>query len=165
MGLLEEGEHQLKRGHVQGLDHGPRCRITVAAAQQVLPDVPPALVGKQLALVAAMQQGLGLGRAQRPGSVDPESSHPDRHPGFAGGQGQLRNQEHRHHPGRAVQGGTASASMNLRASQECGPVPRRPQALSRTGGDGSARLSQTMSDAIPPRSIRRCGESVGIAAR
>jgi hypothetical protein len=65
LGLLQEGEHQLIGGHphrhIQRLDHEPGCRVTVTAAQQALPEVPPVLVGEQLALVAAMQQRPGLG--------------------------------------------------------------------------------------------------------
>ena len=48
-------------GGMQRLDHQAGCRITVTACEQVLPEVPPALVGEEVALVAAMQQGAGLG--------------------------------------------------------------------------------------------------------
>jgi hypothetical protein len=66
LGLLqEEGEHQLKgghpHGHIQGLHHEAGCGITVTASEQVLPEVPPARIGEQLALIAAMEQGAGLG--------------------------------------------------------------------------------------------------------
>ncbi|MCF8140902.1 MAG: hypothetical protein K9J75_07365 [Cyanobium usitatum Tobar12.5m-G36] len=76
LGLLQKGEHQLKGGHshrdVQRLDQGPPahstslrkqpgCRIAVATGQQVLPEVPPALIREETALVAAMEQRPGLG--------------------------------------------------------------------------------------------------------
>ena len=76
LGVLQKGEHQLKGGHphcdVQRLGQGPQaqsaslrkqpgCRIMVTAGKQVLPEVPPALVGKEVALVAAMEQRPGLG--------------------------------------------------------------------------------------------------------
>ena len=65
LGLLQKSEHQLKGGHphcdIQRLDHQAGCSITITTGQQVLPEVPPALVGKQVALVAAMEQGPRLG--------------------------------------------------------------------------------------------------------
>ena len=65
LGLLQEGEHQLKGGHphrhIQGLHHEAGGGITVAASEQVLPEVPPARIGEQLPLVAAMEQGAWLG--------------------------------------------------------------------------------------------------------
>jgi len=71
VGLLQEGEHQLKgrhpHGDIQRLDQGPPahsaslrkqagCGVTVTASEQVLPEVPPALVGEEVALVSAMEQ-------------------------------------------------------------------------------------------------------------
>ena len=65
LGLLQEGEHQLKGGHphrhIEGLNHQPGRAIAITAGQQPLPQVPPALIRKQVALVAAMQQRSGLG--------------------------------------------------------------------------------------------------------
>jgi len=76
LGLLQKGEHQLKRGHphghIQRLDQGPPahsaslrkqpgCRIAVATGKQVLPEVPPGLIREELTLVTAMEQGPGLG--------------------------------------------------------------------------------------------------------
>lgn len=65
MGLLQEGEHQLKGGnphrHIQGLDHEPGRPVTVTTGQQQLPELPPALIREEVALVAAMEQGPGLG--------------------------------------------------------------------------------------------------------
>jgi len=48
-------------GHVQRLDHEPCCGIAVIAAQQLLPQLPPALIREQLSLVAAVQQRPGFG--------------------------------------------------------------------------------------------------------
>lgn len=71
MGFLQEGEHQLKgrhpHGHIQRLNQGPPAHsaslriqassaVMVTASEQVLPEVPPALVGEEVALVAAMEQ-------------------------------------------------------------------------------------------------------------
>ena len=65
LGLLQKGEHQLKRGHphghIQRLDHQPGCRIAVATGKQVLPEVPPGLIREEVTLVAAMEQGAWLG--------------------------------------------------------------------------------------------------------
>ena len=76
LGLLQEGEHQLKGGHphrhIEGLNQRPPAHsaslrkqagraIAITAGQQPLPQVPPALIRKQVALVAAMQQRSGLG--------------------------------------------------------------------------------------------------------
>ena len=65
LGLLQKGEHQVKGRHphrdVQRLDHEPRGSISVAASQELLPEVPPALIGEEVALVAAMEQGPRLG--------------------------------------------------------------------------------------------------------
>lgn len=65
LGLLQKGEHQLKGRHphcdIQRLDHEPRGSISVAASQELLPEVPPALIGEEVALVAAMEQGPRLG--------------------------------------------------------------------------------------------------------
>jgi len=65
VGLLEEGEHQLKGGHthrhIQGLGHEPGRAITVTTGQELLPELPPTLIWKEVALVAAMQQRPGLG--------------------------------------------------------------------------------------------------------
>lgn len=37
LGLLQKGEHELKRGHphrhVQGLDHQPGCGVTITASE------------------------------------------------------------------------------------------------------------------------------------
>ena len=60
VGLLQEGEHQLKgrhpHGDIQRLNHQASSAVTVTASEQVLPEVPPALVGEEVALVAAMEQ-------------------------------------------------------------------------------------------------------------
>ncbi len=60
VGLMQEGEHQLKgrhpHGHIQRLDHQPGCAVTVTASQELLPKVPPALVGEEVALITAMEQ-------------------------------------------------------------------------------------------------------------
>ena len=60
VGLLQEGEHQLKGRHphrdIQRLNHQASSAVTVTASEQVLPEVPPALVGEEVALVAAMEQ-------------------------------------------------------------------------------------------------------------
>jgi hypothetical protein len=65
VGLLQEGEHQLKGGHphrhIQRLGHEPGGAITVTTGQQLLPELPPALIREQVALVAAVEQGSGLG--------------------------------------------------------------------------------------------------------
>lgn len=65
LGLLQEGEHQLKgrhpHRHIEGLHHQTGCAVAITASQQLLPEVPPALIGEQLALVPAMEQGAGLG--------------------------------------------------------------------------------------------------------
>ena len=65
LGLLQESEYQLKRGHphrhVQGLDHQAGCTIAVTASQELLPEVPPVLIREEVALVAAMEQRPGLG--------------------------------------------------------------------------------------------------------
>ena len=65
LGLLQEGEHQLKGGHphrhIEGLHHQSGRAIAITAGQQLLPEVPPALIRKQVALIAAMQQRSGLG--------------------------------------------------------------------------------------------------------
>jgi len=65
LGLLQEGEHHLKGGHphrhIEGLHHQPGRAIAITAGQQLLPEVPPALIRKQVALIAAMQQRSGLG--------------------------------------------------------------------------------------------------------
>ena len=65
LGLLQEGEHQLKGGHphrhIQGLDHQPGGAIAVTTGQELLPEVPPARIRKQVALIAAMEQSPGLG--------------------------------------------------------------------------------------------------------
>ena len=37
-----------------------------------------------------------------PGVYDPERAHPDQQPRVAGGEGQLRDREHNHHPGRTT---------------------------------------------------------------
>jgi hypothetical protein len=63
--LLQESEDQLKgrhaHRHIQGLGHEPGRAIAVTASQELLPEVPPALIREEVALVAAMQQGPGLG--------------------------------------------------------------------------------------------------------
>ena len=65
MGLLQEGEHQLKRRHphgdIQRLDHQPGRAVTVTAGQELLPQAPPALIREQVALVAAMEQSPRFG--------------------------------------------------------------------------------------------------------
>lgn len=65
VGLLQEAEHQLKRRHTHGdiqrLDHQPGRAVTVTAGQELLPQAPPALIGEQVALVAAMEQSPRLG--------------------------------------------------------------------------------------------------------
>lgn len=63
-GLLQPGEHRLvgrqAAADVEGLHHEPSCGVTVTAGAQLLPEDPPALVGEQLPLVAAVQQRPGL---------------------------------------------------------------------------------------------------------
>jgi hypothetical protein len=65
LGLLQEGEHQLKGGHphrhIQRLGHEPGRAITVTTGQKLLPELPPALIREQVALVAAVEQRPGLG--------------------------------------------------------------------------------------------------------
>jgi len=65
LGLLQEGEHQLKgrhpHGDVQRLNHQPGSGVTVTSGQELLPQAPPALVREQVALVAAMEQGPWFG--------------------------------------------------------------------------------------------------------
>ena len=51
LGLLQEGEQQLKgrhpHRHIEGLHHQPGRAIAITASQQLLPEVPPALIGKR----------------------------------------------------------------------------------------------------------------------
>ena len=65
LGLLQEGEHQLKGGnphrHIEGLSHQAGRAIANTAGQQLLPEFPPALIRKEVALVAAIEQRPGLG--------------------------------------------------------------------------------------------------------
>jgi hypothetical protein len=65
LGLLQKGQHQFKGGnphrHIQGLDHEPGRPVAVTSGQQQLPEIPPALIREEVALVAAMEQGPGLG--------------------------------------------------------------------------------------------------------
>jgi len=60
VGLLQEGEHQLKRRHphrdIQRLDHQSGRAVTVSADQELLPEVPPAFIREKVPLVAAMEQ-------------------------------------------------------------------------------------------------------------
>ena len=60
VGLLEPGQHRLiarqPAAHIQRFHHQSGGGITVAAIAQLLPQLPPALIGEQLALVAAVQQ-------------------------------------------------------------------------------------------------------------
>lgn len=42
--------------HIQGFHHQARRRIPISAITQLLPQLPPALVGEQLSLVAAVQK-------------------------------------------------------------------------------------------------------------
>jgi len=64
LGLLQNGEHELKGGHpyghVQLLDHQSGCRIPVATGKQVLPQVLPGLTREELTLAAALEQGAWL---------------------------------------------------------------------------------------------------------
>ena len=64
VGLLQEGEHQLKRRHphgdIQRLDHQPSGGVAITAIAQLLPQLPPALIGEQLPLVTAVQQRPGF---------------------------------------------------------------------------------------------------------
>ncbi len=57
LGLLQEGEHQLKGvhpyRHIQRLGHQPGRAIAISAGQQLLPEVPPALIRQEVALLAA----------------------------------------------------------------------------------------------------------------
>jgi hypothetical protein len=57
VGLLEPGQHRLvprqPAAHMQCLDHQPSGGVTITAAAQLLPQLPPAFIGKQLSLVAA----------------------------------------------------------------------------------------------------------------
>jgi hypothetical protein len=46
---------------MEGFHHQPSGAIAIPSSQQTLPAVPPALPRKQLPLVAAVQQGPGLG--------------------------------------------------------------------------------------------------------
>ena len=64
VGALQPGDHRLisrqPAAHMQGLHHQPGSGVTITAGAQLLPEGPPALIGKQLPLVAAVQQGSGL---------------------------------------------------------------------------------------------------------
>jgi len=61
---LQPAEHRLvtrqPATHIQGLHHEPGSGVTITAAAQLLPEGPPALIRKQLPLVAAVQQCPGL---------------------------------------------------------------------------------------------------------
>ncbi len=65
MGLLQEGDYQLKRRHphgdIQRFDHQASSAVTVTAGQELLPEAPPALVREDVALVSAMEQSLRFG--------------------------------------------------------------------------------------------------------
>ena len=64
VGLLQPAQHRLvarqPAAHIQRLDHQAGGGITVTAMAQLLPQLPPALIGEQLLLVAAVQQRPGL---------------------------------------------------------------------------------------------------------
>lgn len=64
VGFLEPDQHRLVAGqpaaHIQRLDHQSGSGITVTAVAQLLPQLPPALIGEQLPLIAAVQQRSGL---------------------------------------------------------------------------------------------------------
>ena len=64
VGLLDPAQDRLVTGqsaaHIQGFHHQSGGGITVAAIAQLLPQLPPALIGEQLPLVAAVQQGARL---------------------------------------------------------------------------------------------------------
>ena len=64
VGLLEPGQHRLVAGHsaadIQRLDHQPSGSVAITAIAQLLPQLPPALIGEQLPLVTAVQQRPGF---------------------------------------------------------------------------------------------------------
>ena len=64
VGLLEPGQHRLvarqPAAHMQRLDHQTSGGVTITAAAELLPQLPPALIGEQLPLVAAVQQRPGF---------------------------------------------------------------------------------------------------------
>ena len=102
--LLQEGEHQLKGRHphrdVERLDHQAGSRIAVARRQQVLPEVPPALVGEEVALVAAMEQGPWLGAQAIDQVLQIDAPGPGAMAAGAIGTGQLADPVGAAHPDR-----------------------------------------------------------------
>jgi hypothetical protein len=64
MGLLHPAQHRFvahqPAPRIEGFHHQPRRRVTVAAVAQLLPQLPPWLIRKQLPLIAAVEQCPGL---------------------------------------------------------------------------------------------------------
>jgi len=81
MGALQPLQNRLvtdqPAAHVQGLHDQPRSGVAIAVAAQLLPQLPPGLIRKQLTAVTAMQQRSGLAperidqmiQINRPGSA------------------------------------------------------------------------------------------------
>jgi len=64
VGALQPPDHRLvtrqPATHIEGLHHHAGSGVAITAAAQLLPEGPPALIGEQLPLVAAVQQRPGL---------------------------------------------------------------------------------------------------------